>query len=335
MAEMTATAPHASSEDPLKPLSALVDANKTVQSQWAIAWRRFKRNRAAMVSAVIVLFYFVIAIIGPSIAPHSPVKDNSGKNDLPPVWIAKGPNGKANDPNFIFGTDTVGRDIFSKMIYGTRTAIAVGIIPTVVVLLIGGLIGYIAGLSGGWIDNTLMRITDIFYAIPIELMLILTMITLGDTVLGKTLSGVPLFLFGIAIVSWSGVARLLRGQALALRGREFVEAARSMGASNSFIISKHILPNTMGVILVWAAFAVPRQIIAEAILGYIGLGLKPALTTNAVFITSWGRMFLEAYANVSGNPWYLLIVAIVVSILVIAFTFLGDGLRDALDPRQK
>ncbi|NJM42677.1 MAG: ABC transporter permease [Anaerolineae bacterium] len=306
-----------------------------MQSQWAIAWRRFKRNKAAMVSAVIVLFYFVIAIIGPSIAPHNPVKDNSGKNDLPPVWIAKGPNGKANDPNFIFGTDTVGRDIFSKMIYGTRTAIAVGIIPTVVVLLIGGLIGYIAGLSGGWIDNTLMRVTDIFYAIPIELMLILTMITLGDTVLGKTLSGVPLFLFGIAIVSWSGVARLLRGQALALRGREFVEAARSMARQlvhhqQAYFAQHHGRHFWCG-----RRFAIPRQIIAEAILGYIGLGLKPALTPNAVFITSWGRMFLEAYANVSGNPWYLLIVAIVVSILVIAFTFLGDGLRDALDPRQK
>jgi oligopeptide transport system permease protein len=201
------------------------------------------------------------------------------------------------------------------------------------VLLIGGCIGYVSGLSGGAVDSWLMRITDVFYALPIELLLILTMITLGDSLLGKSFSGVPLFLAAIAVVSWSGIARLLRGQTLALRSREFVEAARSMGASNWHIISKHIIPNTLGVILVWAAFAIPRQIIAEAILGYIGLGLKPALTPNQFFVTSWGRMFLEGYAAINANPWYLLSLAVVVATLVIAFTFFGDGLRDALDPR--
>jgi oligopeptide transport system permease protein len=317
------------------PLNKALSSTDTVQSQWTIAWRRFRRNRAALVSGVIVLLYLVVAVIGPAISPRNPVQRNSGKSDLPPSFITRTTNGKAGTPEFVLGTDNLGRDVLSKIIYGTRTAIAVGILPTVVVLIIGAVIGYTAGLAGGALDNWLMRITDVFYAIPIELILILIMITLGDSVLGKTLSGVPLFLVGIAIVSWSGVARLLRGQALALRSTQFVEAARSMGASSPFIIAKHIVPNTIGVILVWAAFAIPRQIIAEAILGYIGLGLKPALTPNEFFVTSWGRMFLEAYGAINANPWYLLMLAIVVATLVISFTFFGDGLRDALDPRMK
>jgi ABC-type dipeptide/oligopeptide/nickel transport system permease subunit len=319
-----------------KPAVSLVrNPNDTVESTWTIAWRRFKRNRAALVSSFIVFLYLLIAVIGPLIAPRDPVQRNSGKNDLPPVFISRTANGKSGNSDFLLGTDNLGRDVLSKVIYGTRTAIAVGILPTAVVLLIGAAIGYISGLSGGSVDNVLMRVTDVFYAIPIELILILVMITLGDSVLGKSFSGVPLFLLGIAIVSWSGIARLLRGQALSLRNREFVEAARSMGASNWHIILRHILPNTLGVILVWAAFAIPRQIISEAILGYIGLGLRPALNSREFFVTSWGRMFLEAYGAINANPWYLLVLAIVVATLVISFTFFGDGLRDAFDPRMK
>jgi ABC-type dipeptide/oligopeptide/nickel transport system permease subunit len=322
----------------LKPtnptLAAALDPNETVQSAWTIAWRRFKRNRAALLGGAIVLFYMLMAVIGPAVAPQNPVQRNSGKDDLPPSFITRTTNGKAGSSEFLLGTDNLGRDIFSKIIYGTRTAIVVGILPTVVVLLIGAAIGYVSGLSGGALDSWLMRITDVFYAIPIELILILIMITLGDSLLGKSFSGVPLFLFGIAVVSWSGIARLLRGQALSLRTTQYIEAARGMGASNWHIISKHIVPNTLGVILVWAAFAIPRQIIAEAILGYIGLGLKPALTPREFFVTSWGRMFLEAYGAINGNPWYMLVLAIVVATLVISFTFFGDGLRDAFDPRM-
>jgi oligopeptide transport system permease protein len=304
------------------------------QTQWALAWKRFKRNRAALIGGVLVLIYTLLAVIGPAIAPHDPLRDRTTTfQTLPPAWVERAPNGMAGLAEFPLGTDTTGRDLLSRILYGTRTAIVVGILPTAVVLLIGASIGFASGLLGGSVDNMLMRITDIFYAIPIELILIMVMVTLGETPLGQSLNGVPLFLLGIAIVSWSGVARLMRGQALSLRGREFVDAARSMGADNGHIIVKHILPNTLGIILVWAAFAVPRQIIAEAILGYIGLGLRPATSSSEFFVTSWGRMFLDAYANVNGNPWYLLVIATTLSILVIAFTFFGDGLRDALDPR--
>jgi oligopeptide transport system permease protein len=184
-------------------------------------------------------------------------------------------------------------------------------------------------------DNLLMRVTDIFFAFPDVLFLILVMVTMGDSTLGKTANGLPLFLVALAVVSWAGLARLMRGSALTLKSREFVDAARSLGGSTRHIIFSHIFPNSLGIIVVWAAFAIPRFIIAEAILGYLGLGLRPSLTGNEFFVTSWGRLFLEAYSNVGSNPDYLLFISLVVSVLVIAFTFVGDGLRDALDPRMK
>jgi len=305
------------------------------QSQWALAWRRFKRNRAAVVSIFIILFYIVIAIVGPSIAPHSAVQDNSGMEYIPPFWRVKSPADKVQDPNFPLGTDQQGRDVLSRVIYGTRSSIAAGLVPVIFILLIGMGVGFLSGWSGGFVDNLIMRITDIFYAFPDVLFLILVMVTLGDSDLGKALNGLPLFLLALAVVSWTGLARQMRGSALALKGREFVEAARSSGASTWHIITRHIFPNSLSIIIVWSAFAIPRFIITEAILGYIGLGLKPSLTGKDFFVTSWGRLFLESYSVVGSQPDYLLFVGIVASILVIAFTFVGDGLRDALDPRMK
>ncbi len=305
------------------------------QSQWAQAWKRLKRNRIALISIGIVLAYILVAVLAAVIAPHNPIEDNSGHDSLPPFWVTRSINGKSGEAAFILGTDGSGRDLLSRIIYGTRTSIVVGLLPTVVVLAIGTMVGFISGLRGGGTDNALMRITDVFYALPVELILILIFITIGDTPLGRVWNGVLLYIIGIAIVSWSGLSRLMRGSALGIKGREFVDAARSMGASNWHIIFRHIFPNSLGLIMVWAAFAVPRQIIAEAILGFIGIGLRPALDLKDFFVASWGRLFLDAYANVNGNPNFLASIAIVVSILVIAFTFMGDGLRDALDPSAR
>ncbi len=323
---------------PVQMPRARVSANPTGQNQWQLAWKRFRRNKPAIVGGVIVFIYLMIAVLGPSIAPHDPTQQNSGFDDLPPAWVSQQSsiNGKGGDGSFLFGSDSLGRDILSKILYGTRTAVAIGFLPTVLILIFGTAVGFFAGVKGGSTDNALMRITDIFYALPVELMLILLLVTLGDSPLGRVWNGLLLFMCGVAVVSWSGLARLMRGSAMGLRNREFVEASRSMGAGNFYIILKHILPNTLGLIMVWAAFAIPRQIIAEAILGYIGLGLKPAVNLSETsLVTSWGRLFLEGYANVNGNPWFLTLVAITVSILVISFTFLGDGLRDALDPRAR
>lgn len=305
------------------------------QSQWGLAWRRFKRNKAALVSLFVIAVYLLVAAFAPALAPHSPVKDNSGMQYIPPFWRAESPAGKERDATFLMGTDSQGRDILSRVIYGTRSSLAAGILPVIFVLLIGMAVGFIAGWRGGFMDNLLMRITDIFFAFPDVLFLILVMVTLGDSPLGKAANGLPLFLIALALVSWAGLARLMRGSALALKSREFVEAARSLGGSTWHIVTSHIFPNSLGIVVVWAAFAIPRFIIAEAVLGYLGLGLRPSLTGKEFFVTSWGRLFLEAYSNVGSNPDYLLFISLVVSVLVIAFTFVGDGLRDALDPRMK
>jgi oligopeptide transport system permease protein len=307
------------------------------QSQWALAWRRLRRNKAALAGGVIIFVYILIAILAPSISPHNPTTAYSGKDQMPPFYRAQSPAGRVFDPAFVLGTDNAagGRDILSRIFYGTRTSLVAGLLPAIVVLLIGSAVGFVSGLLGGTVDNILMRITDIFYAIPSELFLILVMVTLGESPFGKSFQGVPLFLTSLAILSWSGLARLMRSSALSLKGREFVDAARSVGASSAHIIFRHVLPNSIGILVVWIAFAIPRFIIAEAILGYIGLGLKPSISGKEFFVTSWGRQFLDAYSTVNGQPDYLLVLAVAVSILVISFTFFGDGLRDALDPRMK
>jgi oligopeptide transport system permease protein len=325
---------------PAIPRAAGTDAqaalrNNVSQSQWGLAWRRFRRNKAAVAGLIIVCFYILVAIFAPVIAPHNPVKDNSGKQYIPPFWRAESPAAQQADPVFPLGTDSQGRDVLSRVLYGTRSSIVAGILPALVILLIGSVLGFMAGWAGGFTDNLLMRITDIFYAFPDVLFLILIMVTLGQTDIGKAGNGLILFLFALAFVSWTGLARLIRGSALSLKSREFIDASRSLGASDGHIIGRHLLPNSMGVIVVWAAFAIPRLIIAEAILGYLGLGLKPSITGKDFFVTSWGRLFLEAYSNVASQPDYLLFLSITVSVFVIAFTFVGDGLRDALDPRMK
>jgi len=200
-------------------------------------------------------------------------------------------------------------------------------------LIVGMTVGMISGYKGGMIDNVLMRFTDVVYAFPDLLFFIIVMISLRDTVLGKAFNGLLLLFCALAIVNWVGEARVMRGQVLSLKEKEFVEAARCIGASDSRIMVKHILPNTLGPIIVLAAFLVPAMIITEAILGYLGLGLRPSTDPTAFFITSWGSLLLEGQTAINAQPWLLLSPAICVALIVLAFTFLGDGLRDAFDPR--
>ena len=305
------------------------------RSQWSLAWRRFRRNRAALVSIAIILLYGLAVLFAPWLAPHNPVKDNSGRDYVPPFLRAKSPAGVAADHTFPLGTDSQGRDVLSRILYGMRSSMVAGLMPALIILVIGSTLGFLAGWAGGVTDNLVMRTTDIFYAFPDVLFLILIMVTLGSTPLGRLGNGLVLFLSALAVVSWTGLARLVRGSALSLKSLEFIDAARGLGASNWRIITRHLLPNSLSLMVVWAAFAVPRLIIAEAILGYLGLGLRPSITGKEFFVTSWGRLFLEAYSNVASQPDFLLVLSFVVSVFVISFTFVGDGLRDALDPRQK
>ena len=202
-------------------------------------------------------------------------------------------------------------------------------------MFVGVAIGVIAGFIGGMTDNLLMRFTDIFYAFPDILFFIILIIALKDTPIGDWMSGLFVLFMALAITSWVGMARLVRGSVLSLKEKEFVEAARAIGAPTSRIMFRHILPNAMGPIIITTCFYVPRFIIFEAVLGYIGLGLKPATDPASFFISSWGSLLLDGRTALNTQPWLLLLPSLCVALIVLAFTFLGDGLRDALDPRLR
>lgn len=298
-------------------------------------WYRLLRNKAAVASMVIIVLFLFVAIFAPLVSPHSPLQLNSGKSYLPPAWETRGPTGDAGDPSFLLGTDTLGRDVLSRTIYGARVSMVVGLVPTLIILLVGTFIGLYAGYKGGWIDNLLMRLTDIVWAFPDLLFFIIVMISLRETALGQAFNGLLLLFGALAIVNWVGEARIVRGQVLSLKEKEFVEAARCIGATDWRIMLRHILPNSLSPIIITAAMTVPGMIITEAILGYLGLGMRPSTNVKDIFITSWGSLLLDGQVSINAQPWILLAPAICVSVIVLAFTFLGDGLRDALDPRMQ
>jgi oligopeptide transport system permease protein len=312
-----------------------LSAAKKGRSPMAESMQRLFRNKASIVGLVLISAFAFIAIFAPWIAPHDPLQMHSGKDFLPPAWVEKAQNGKSGDPEFLLGTDTLGRDVLSRVLYGARVSMIVGFIPTTIILLVGTFIGLMAGFSGGSTDNLLMRFTDVVYAFPDLLFFIIVMIALRDTSVGTALNGLFLLFIALAIVNWVGTARLVRGQTLSLKQKEFIEAARSIGAKNPRIMRKHLLPNTMGVLIVSAAFLIPSMIITEAILGYLGLGLRPATDAHSFFVTSWGSLLLEGQTAINAQPWMLLAPALCIALVVMAFTFLGDGLRDALDPRMR
>jgi oligopeptide transport system permease protein len=304
------------------------------RSYWQDAWDRLKRNKAAVIGMVIIGLFVLLSVFANFIAPRNPLEQNSGKQYLPPVFVGTWLNKQA-DSRFTFGTDYLGRDVLSRVIYGSRVSLFAGLLPTIVIVFIGVAVGVIAGFVGGMTDNFLMRFTDIFYAFPDLLFFIILIITLKDTPIGDWMSGLFVLFMALAITSWVGMARLVRGSVLSLKEKEFVEAARAIGAPTSRIMFRHIMPNALGPIIVITCFTIPRFIIFEAILGYLGLGLKPATDPASFFISSWGSLLLDGRTALNTQPWLLLLPAICVALIVLAFTFLGDGLRDALDPRLR
>ena len=304
------------------------------RSLWGDAWLRLKRNKAAMLSIGIIIILALIALLAPVIAPYNPLAQNTSNNFRQAAWIQTG-DAKTGDWRWPLGTDNLGRDILSRLIYGTRVSLAVGLVPMLIEVTLGMVVGLAAGFAGGRTDNLVMRGIDILYAFPDLLLFIIMTAALRDTPFGQLLGGLILLFVVLALFGWAGLARLVRGQVLGLKEKEFVEAARSIGANNWRIMIRHLMPNTLSPVIVFAAFAVPTAIIAEATLGYLGLGVRPATDPAAPFPTSWGSMLLEGNVAFSSQPWMLLAPTIAVSITLLAFTFLGDGLRDALDPRMK
>ena len=305
------------------------------RSLWSDAWRRLMRNKAAVAAMIVIFIFALIAIFANQLARYSPVEQHSGNSFRQPMWVTTSDAKTTGVPQYILGTDNLGRDLLSQLIYGTRVSMIVGFIPVTITMLIGVPLGLIAGYAGGRVDNLIMRITDIVYAFP-DLLFIITLTTaLRETVLGQAFNGLLLIFVALAIVGWTGVCRLVRGQVLSLKEKEFVEAARTVGNKTPSILFQHILPNALAPLIVSAAFGVPGAILAEAGLTFLGVGMRPSLDPNNPFPTSWGSMLLDGFSNLSAGIWYALFPTLAVATITIAFTFLGDGLRDALDPRDQ
>jgi len=295
------------------------------RSLWGDALYRLMRNKAAVAGLIVIGAAFVIAALAPFIAPYSPIEiPQNPASQMEPLWTGS----KYTDSRYLLGTDFLGRDIVSRLVYASRVSMIVGFVPTAIVFGLGVTVGMTAGFFGGWLDQGLMRFTDIIYAFPDFLFLLIIVASFRNSPFGKVLDGLMLIFVAIAIVGWVGVARLTRGQVLALKEREFVEAARSVGATPRRIMTKHLLPNALAPLIVTAAFAVPNAILGEATLSFLGVGIIPPTP-------SWGQMINEGFPLFSANPWAVLLPAICISVVMLAFTFVGDGLRDALDPRMK
>jgi oligopeptide transport system permease protein len=280
---------------------------------WTDAWMRFRRNRLAVASLALVLLLIVLAAIAPILQHFGLLADPTAQD----VVNSYAPPGS---PHHILGTDDLGRDILAKVMFGAQVSLAIGILVQVIVLAIGGTIGLVAGYYGGWVDNLLMRFTDIMYAFPDLLFVLIIVAALGPTFLN--------IFIAIGLVSWVGLARLVRGSVLSIKEKEFVEAARAAGTSPFKIIARHLLPNSLGPVIVVLTFGIPAAIFTEAVLDFLGVGLRPPQP-------SWGVMVFEGYAAVDSYPSLVLIPCIALSMTMLAFNFIGDGLRDALDPRMK
>ncbi len=316
------------------------------ESLFQDAIRRLFRNRAAVVGGVIILLLILMAVFAPLIAPKPYDAQVLTDQNKVPEWILSiFPTMKpyANIANeYLFGADYVGRDIFSRIAYGARVSLTVAFIGPLISLIIGIVYGSISGYFGGRVDNIMMRIVDILYAFPSLLFIILllaffrsTMSDIEPGTIAYTLSkldesmGGMLFIFvGIGLTAWETMARLTRGQVLAIREKEFVEAAHTIGASNVRIMFRHILPNVLGPLIVAETLAIPGYISTEAFLSFIGLGVNPPTP-------SWGAMISDGATAIRSYPNQAVFPALALAITMFAFNFLGDGLRDALDPRMR
>lgn len=278
------------------------------RSQWVRAWERFRRHRLAFASLCFIAVLIIVAILAPLVAPYPYTETHYDA-----IMATTG------HPQYTLGTDELGRDILSRLIYSLRTALMIGFGAELVALTLAIIVGILAGYRGGRVDQVLMAITDIMYAFPSYLFNVILV-----TVIGRNLW---VMFIAIGISSWAGMARLVRGQVLSLRVREFVEAAQSMGATGWTISMRYILPNAVGPILVSLSFGIPGAIMAEAGLSLLGLGVQPPTP-------SWGEMIRVGARYVLTAPHMLIWPSGLFGLTMLAFTWLGDGLRDAFDTQE-
>lgn len=279
---------------------------ETGRSLWRDAFVRLRKNKLAVLGAVILVVLMVLSLLAPIIAPYSFEEQNLELGATPPSsahWL---------------GTDTLGRDQLTRILYGSRISLAVGFTATAVALIIGVLWGTIAGYYGGRVDAFMMRFVDVLYALPFVIFIILLTVVFGRSLL--------LLFLAIGAVEWLTMARITRAQVLNLKQQEFIEAAISIGASKSRIIFKHLIPNALGPIIVYTTLTIPSVILLESFLSFLGLGIQPPNS-------SWGSLISRGVETMEEYPWLLIYPGLVLSITLFSLNFLGDGLRDALDPK--
>jgi len=274
------------------------------------AWNTLKKNRAALVSVTTMATMIALVIFGPLLSPYAVDQTD---------WyqISSRPNLASGH---IFGTDDLGRDLFVRVMYGGRVSLMVGIVATIVSVIIGVTYGSISGFIGGKTDALMMRVVDVLYAMPFLFFVILLMVFFGRSIL--------LIFVAIGAVNWLDIARIVRGQTLNLKGKEFVDAARAGGASTLRIVFKHIVPNLLGLVVVYVALTVPQVILVESFLSFLGLGVQEPMT-------SWGALVNQGARQMETSPWMLLFPAMFLATTLFCFNFIGDGLRDALDPKDR
>jgi len=324
----------------------------------ADAWRRLKKNRMAYIGFWVTVIYLAVGLFAPVLPLHPYAQQNTDHAYLKPslrsagiveletrkAYFAKvmAKEGRTaynqdeqaqidsilkrnkTDPqqqrHYILGTDSLGRDMLSRTIYGGRISMMIGLVGTVTALLIGIIVGAIAGYAGGAADTILMRFVDIMYGLPYMLIVIIMMAILGRNV--------AILFVAIALVSWLTIARVVRGQVMSLKNTEFILAARSMGADPWHIVVHHLIPNTLGIIIAYAALSLPEFIMSESFLSFLGLGVSAPLA-------SWGSLISDGVQGMQLYPWCLLVPGIIMTVFLFAMNFLGDGVRDAFDPQSK
>ncbi len=301
---------------------------------WKDAWQRLLRNPEAVIGLVIITLFVLVAICADWLAPYSLKETHIKMTNLPPAWVSHSKLGYQGNPDFLLGTDRNGRDLLSWAIYGTRSSMVLGVISAPLIALFGLVIGLVSGYVGGWLDNIIMRITDVFYAFPTIMITILVVLVLRNTAVGKWQNGLLMLFIAFLSVGWAGAARLVRGSVLMIKDREYIEAARCIGVPAPRLVFKHILPNCLSPLLVWITLMVPQLILIEAVLGYLQINIGPVGYGEAFFDSSWGGMIREGRSFIHVQPITLLIPAICIGLVSIAFTYLGDSLRDALDPQN-
>lgn len=276
---------------------------------WQDAWKRFVKNRAAVASVIILLAMTAFVIIAPSLVPYGYADTDWANMQSAPSMQTK----------HYFGTDTLGRDLFVRTAVGGRISLMVGLAGALVAIVVGTLYGAISGYLGGRVDMLMMRFLEVLSAFPFMFFVILLVTLFGRNIF--------LIFLAIGMVSWLDVARIVRGQTLSLKNKEFIEAAHVLGVKGNKIVTRHIVPNVLGVVVVYASLLVPGMILFESFLSFLGLGVQEPMT-------SWGALLQEGAQTMQVAPWQLLVPAAFLVTTLFCFNFIGDGLRDALDPKN-